>query len=582
MLVGEVERMTRITVRRVLNIAAIAVVIALVFSLLGWAMMPQWSTRPYSDHIAVSSPDPAIAPAHADIPHEGGYRTRETKLSIEVDDGVTLPAILREPIDAPGSRPACLFIHGSGTSGAEDFGDIANAMASAGIVTLVPAKRNDNYTVLHRDYQRFAREYSSSLDVLRSTAGVDPAKTGIYAESEGTWISTILASKRQDIAFAVLTSAPVFKGREQMAMAVSAYMHEAGAPAPVVKDTAKLMSLNYAPFDLAYADFDADHYLRSLTMPLLVNYGAYDTAMPIEQGAQRIIDAARSAGNENVTVRYFVGNHQMRAGKGLFTLNLPLAQGYTQALENWVNGIAAGAQADGWATPQIAGVHPHQQFAAPQQTKSGIIGSLGVLAGIMIAGPVLMLIAVILGIAMDIVDWLRMRGALGRRVPGRNMPAGWNQPYRRDAGTHVDDDGNRHRRRNAIVVDGNRLYTLRDRRAMHANPVLAWRAMPRGVAGPIAGLGVAIMVITVLLYGYMGAVGVAAVYVMPHPRLFGIGWRVLQALTVVLVLLFAVVAERLWRHRADIMGARRAAGIIMVVAALATCTTLAFWGLFSL
>ena len=286
MLVGEVERMTRITVRRVLNIAAIAVVIALVFSLLGWAMMPQWSTRPYSDHIAVSSPDPAIAPAHADIPHEGGYRTRETKLSIEVDDGVTLPAILREPIDAPGSRPACLFIHGSGTSGAEDFGDIANAMASAGIVTLVPAKRNDNYTVLHRDYQRFAREYSSSLDVLRSTAGVDPAKTGIYAESEGTWISTILASKRQDIAFAVLTSAPVFKGREQMAMAVSAYMHEAGAPAPVVKDTAKLMSLNYAPFDLAYADFDADHYLRSLTMPLLVNYGAYDTAMPIEQGAR--------------------------------------------------------------------------------------------------------------------------------------------------------------------------------------------------------------------------------------------------------------------------------------------------------
>ena len=204
--------MTRITVRRVLNIAAIAVVIALVFSLLGWAMMPQWSTRPYNNHIAVSSPDPAIAPAHADIPHEGRYRTHEAKLSIEVDDGVTLPAILREPIDAPGSRPACLFIHGSGTSGAEDFGDIANAMASAGIVTLVPAKRNDNYTVLHRDYQRFAREYSSSLDVLRSTAGVDPAKTGIYAESEGTWISTILASKRQDIAFAVLTSAPVFKG----------------------------------------------------------------------------------------------------------------------------------------------------------------------------------------------------------------------------------------------------------------------------------------------------------------------------------------------------------------------------------
>mgnify|MGYP007050427438 CR=1 FL=1 len=28
--------------------------------------------------------------------------------------------------------------------------------------------------------------------------------------------------------------------------------HEAGAPKPVVKDMAKLMSLDYAPFDLAY------------------------------------------------------------------------------------------------------------------------------------------------------------------------------------------------------------------------------------------------------------------------------------------------------------------------------------------
>lgn len=325
--------MKRISVRRVASVIVTAMAMTLVFATLGWAMMPQWNTRPYTKHIVIASADTTITPAHANIPHEGRYRTRETRLSIKTGDGVTLPAVLREPVGAPGPRPACLFIHGSGTSGAEDFGDIANAMASAGIVTLVPAKRNDNYTVLHRDYPRFAREYGRSLDVLRGRIGVDPAKTGIYAESEGTWIATILTSKRQDIAFAVLTSAPVFNGREQMAMAVSAYTHEAGAPKPVVKDMAKLMSLDYAPFDLAYADFDADRYLKSLTMPVLVNYGTYDTAMPIEQGAQRIIATANKSGNENVTVRYFAGNHQMRAGEGLFTPNLPLAEGYTQALE---------------------------------------------------------------------------------------------------------------------------------------------------------------------------------------------------------------------------------------------------------
>ena len=411
---GGIVTMKRISVRRVASVIVTAMAMTLVFATLGWAMMPQWNTRPYTKHIVIASADTTITPAHANIPHEGRYRTRETRLSIKTGDGVTLPAVLREPVGAPGPRPACLFIHGSGTSGAEDFGDIANAMASAGIVTLVPAKRNDNYTVLHRDYPRFAREYGRSLDVLRGISGVDPAKTGIYAESEGTWIATILTSKRQDIAFAILTSAPVFNGREQMAMAVSAYTHEAGAPKPVVKDMAKLMSLDYAPFDLAYADFDADRYLKSLTMPVLVNYGTYDTAMPIEQGAQRIIATANKSGNENVTVRYFAGNHQMRAGEGLFTPNLPLAEGYTQALENWVNGVTAGTKADGWATPQVAGATPHQRFAASQRTRSGIVGSLGVLAGLMVAGPVLIVMAAILGIGLTVFSWLQTLLA-GRR-----------------------------------------------------------------------------------------------------------------------------------------------------------------------
>lgn len=131
--------MKRISVRRVASVIVTAMAMTLVFATLGWAMMPQWNTRPYTKHIAIASADTTITPAHANIPHEGRYRTRETRLSIKTGDGVTLPAVLREPVDAPGPRPACLFIHGSGTSGAEDFGDIANAMASAGIVTLVPA-----------------------------------------------------------------------------------------------------------------------------------------------------------------------------------------------------------------------------------------------------------------------------------------------------------------------------------------------------------------------------------------------------------------------------------------------------------
>lgn len=104
--------MKRISVRRVASVIVTAMAMTLVFATLGWAMMPQWNTRPYTKHIVIASADTTITPAHANIPHEGRYRTRETRLSIKTGDGVTLPAVLREPVGAPGPRPACLFIHG--------------------------------------------------------------------------------------------------------------------------------------------------------------------------------------------------------------------------------------------------------------------------------------------------------------------------------------------------------------------------------------------------------------------------------------------------------------------------------------
>ncbi|PJM79411.1 alpha/beta hydrolase family protein [Bifidobacterium scaligerum] len=577
--------------KRIARIIAIALALLLVFATLGWAMMPRWDIRPYTDHLTVATSDPDIEPANVSIPHEGRYQTRETNITVNMGGGVQLPAVLREPVNASGLRPACLFIHGSGTSGAEDFGDIANAMASAGIVTLVPAKRNDDYTVLHRDYARFANEYSRAMDVLRGTAGVNPNAIGLYAESEGTWIATILAASRKDIAFAALTSAPVFKGREQMAMAVSAYAKEAGAPRAVIKDMAKLMSLDYAPFDLAYADFDADRYLSTLTMPVLVSYGTYDTAMPIEQGAQRIMAAAHRVGNGDVTVRYYAANHQMRAGQGLFTPNLPLADGYTQALENWINGVVAergNGSADAedavshtsvdaaswnaagvWTTPQIAGVQPHQRFAAPERTDSGIIGSLGVLVGIMAAGPVLLAVAMVLGLGVAVTSLSRRR-SLRVRIKGKRAALHVRPLMYSVAGPFASGPSGP-----AAVSEAPTSQSDTASGLSSATP-------SPGIAGPCWSLGIVSATTTMLVYGYLTVVGLASVYMQPFPRLFGVCWAVLQVLTVLLVLTYAVQLEYWWRSRRCLTGARHAICGIMAIAAFTSLTSMAFWGLFTL
>lgn len=94
-------------------------------------------------------------------------------------------------------------------------------------------------------------------------------------------------------------------------------------------------------------------------------------------------------------------------------------------------------------------------------------------------------------------------------------------------------------------------------RAVHATPSelgAAQRRMLHGIAGLSAGIGTAVMVITGLLYGYMSAVGVSAVLVMPQPRLFAVGWVVLRIATMLLVVLFAWEMERVWYCRADIVG----------------------------
>ena len=93
-------------------------------------------------------------------------------------------------------------------------------------------------------------------------------------------------------------------------------------------------------------------------MPLLVNYGTIDPAMPIEQGALQLIGDAHAAGNSNVLVRYYAANHQMRTGSSLSLPGLPLDKDYTHNLEDWINAIAAGATEDDWLTPDIAGHAP--------------------------------------------------------------------------------------------------------------------------------------------------------------------------------------------------------------------------------
>lgn len=527
--------------RRIRTVESMAIILLMILAVLGSHIGADWHVQPYTDHVTVGSPDTAIAANGLPTTQEGTYKVKTTKLTIKLTDTVSVNAILREPVGAGGKRPACLFVHGAGTGKASEvYGDIAPAMASAGIVTLVPDKRLDNYSWTQRDYQTMAHDYLVSWKLLAGLGNVNPAQVGVYAESEGTWIATVMAKRQPDIAFMILTSPPVVPGRDQMAMAATSYATIAGAPHNVVDELPTLVSLDFSLIGLQYADFPAADYYSALTMPLLVNYGTIDPSMPIEQGARTLIDVAKRNGNTNVTVRYYPTNHQMRTGSSLSLPGLPLERHYTHDLEDWANAVAAGATAADWSTPMIAGSQPHQRFAAPSSTRSGLVGSVALALALMAAQTLCILAAAI--------------GALVLWISGKLRKPKAHVPLQGAASITVRGDTPR---------------------------------FGRGVAALLA----ACVVLPVLLAGgfgwYLVTFAKAALALTNRANVLGPGWTVLQiggvALLLLLFILFTAVMHNIRRYPDEPSVATGTGHVVVAVLAFAALVlsiiVFMFWGL---
>ncbi|RMI09321.1 alpha/beta hydrolase [Cellulomonas triticagri] len=315
-------------------------------------MGPQWAPVPMTDPLTVQTSSTAIPGAG----EPGDYAVRTSVVEVPLD-GTTVEAQLRVPVGADEDVPAVLFVHGAGTGRYVDaFVDQAQALASAGVATLVPDKRLDTYTARHRDYVAMADDYLHSFDLLRDVDGVDPDRVGVYAESEGAWIAPVMAVEQPDVAFVALVSAPVVPPRQQAAFAVDQYLRNTGVPQQVFRAIPRAVGMSLPGGGFEYADFDVAPYQRRMTQPVLVVYGTGDASMPLVQGAEQIIRDVAIAGNPDYTVRYYRGaDHGIRVD----TVVDPV---FLRDLTGWVLGLPGTGSAD----PRVAGDQPEQLYwAAP-------------------------------------------------------------------------------------------------------------------------------------------------------------------------------------------------------------------------
>ncbi|MGO1591984.1 MAG: alpha/beta hydrolase family protein [Ancrocorticia sp.] len=352
------------------------IVFVLILGMWGSWAGPGWNPQPMRSLIVPETSNTSITTL-ADTPDLGSYDVNSEVVSLTLRDGTEIPATLRTPAGFEGLAPGMVFVHGTGTDSYKNFTREAEAISSAGIVTLVPDKRTENYTATHRDYLEMANDYEDAFEDLRGRSGVDPKRTGLYAVSEGSSIAPIVAARNTSVNYVALISAPVLPIREQGALAADSYLRNLGAPEQILSAIPKLIGQDFGEGTLEYIDFDISDYQKQMSMPVLMLYGTGDMSMPTVQGPVITREDLREGGNTDLTVRYYA-----EADHGL-QVDGVLDMDAMQDTSDWVNGLPYTAD----AAPRIAGDQPQQDYMAasvsqPPWFASGEVALWGLIVGL--------------------------------------------------------------------------------------------------------------------------------------------------------------------------------------------------------
>jgi dienelactone hydrolase len=367
------------------RIALTSAVVVVALGVLGAVSGPGWDPVPMTETIDVETPDTTIGGTAGTDP-VGTYPVATSVVSVELA-GAQVEARISEPVGAEGLRPGVVFVHGAGTGRYEEaFVAQAEALASAGVVAMVPNKRLDTYSTRDRDYTAMANDYLRSVQLLRGLPGVDEDRVGVYGESEGSWIVPVMAADNPSVAFAVLVAAPVVPPRQQAAFAVDSYLRNTGVPVEVLRAIPRFVGMEFPGGGFEYGRFDVRPFQERMRQPVLLVYGTGDAAMPTVQGALRVREDLATAGNPDLTIRYYEG-----ADHGIKVRRRLVAE-FARDLSAWILALPDSAGAE----PRVAGAEPYQRFLAgpvdrPRWYAEGdlLVAGLGAAFLALLVGPVL-------------------------------------------------------------------------------------------------------------------------------------------------------------------------------------------------
>jgi len=217
-----------------------------------------------------------------------------------------VPAMLVFP-QKPGRYPAVVFLHGGGGNRTTALPE-AVALARAGCVSLLVEapfarptewRRSFDYTSpeLDRDiYAQTVVDVRRGVDVLLSRGFVDPARVAFVGHDFGAHVGGILVAVDKRFACAVLAAgSPSFTKLVETSLEAEIVAMKAGHGKHRLGDYVEVM-----------APLDAVNFVGRATIPILLQFGRYDTSVP-EAHVRAYAEAAKGPKE----VRGYVCGHDM-------------------------------------------------------------------------------------------------------------------------------------------------------------------------------------------------------------------------------------------------------------------------------
>ncbi|HEY6960303.1 MAG TPA: prolyl oligopeptidase family serine peptidase [Gaiellaceae bacterium] len=176
----------------------------------------------------------------------------------------------------PGPFPAVAMVHGSETSGREEFQVFAAYLESLGVAVLAADKRHDGEPL-----QALAADAAAQVDFLASNRLVDARRVGLLGDSQAGWTIALAAAADPRVRWAVPLVGPVTTVAE-----TDLFTSLAGAEqtAPQATRAEMLRTVRAA----GRGGFDPVPSLRKLRIPVLWVFGDDDRNVPTELCVERL------------------------------------------------------------------------------------------------------------------------------------------------------------------------------------------------------------------------------------------------------------------------------------------------------